>query len=863
MISSLRRSLWPIIPQITGVSLSTADPLPPPEFAAVNQVSSFRLSFVAVSLGATKVHVSCSGMNFAKCRALYNGKDVYCTGGLNSGTVDVTILAYYSGETPTYAPIGNSIPDGPEPAVFVVYEVTNPASTGPTSWDVVTYSVDTNGNDFVVDMATGQPGYPVLGFIEMDDRVDCGPPMLLNPAIPDADKMRDCTARLPWYLQRNSVFTLNFTASSLNSQSLDGLRMLIQPPSGYFFTPLEFVSSLGEGQVIEAVTGISNPAGALNYYAESVDALMSNGLLSYSASSSHLSKMVLLATLPANSSFATAISLRVRVEVPGERPATNRWRVLILNAAGFPTYSNNDALRGVTLFGTFQKPGYFPEGLTSLKWLLSDFPSEKNMIRLRLRFLSPLVGKRLQVVLLAPSGFVLDDNCLPEYSDILPTPVITSEGSFVVSSAWVESCSSDFSNPRQALLSVSPLEKDVEYAVNLGMTNPRIGVASQQWELKTFSDGNFEYVHFGVLLSFNLRTMSGSIYPENTRYAADSMLHIRFNALRDLGAYGQIELTAPSDFELYCALAQFFYTGNLPEAVECSAANYIAIISLTGDDSLERGVEYYFALRVTNPSVSEYTPTLFGTPQMWRIRLQTQSQELVHETSEIAGYAPTDRGLDKFTVSVQGVMPKQEAKILVRFQLETDLRSWQVNSLELIAPSGFNFTCGTAAGNNNTVAPHDALQRTDADPYIDIAQNLERPPGKDSSAYVDDGTAGDGRSIVDCTVNGIMTLAVSYTDDVSERRYALATTVINGAQVPIPNLWRIRIYTGGKLVEEGAAAGYELAAYASTGDDGDDDTPNEVVSSGSYTLRMNTGRLLGLLRLALSALSSVFLVSAC
>ena len=82
-----------------------------------------------------------------------------------------------------------------------------------------------------------------------------------------------------WYLQRNSGFTLNFPASSLNNQPLDGLRMLIQPPDGYFFTPKEFL--LGGGDVVEVVSGFSTPAGGLDYSARSVDELMATGYLSY------------------------------------------------------------------------------------------------------------------------------------------------------------------------------------------------------------------------------------------------------------------------------------------------------------------------------------------------------------------------------------------------------------------------------------------------------------------------------------------------------------------------------------------------------------------------------------------------------
>jgi hypothetical protein len=237
---------------------------------------------------------------------------------------------------------------------------------------------------------------------------------------------------------------------------------------------------------------------------------------------------------------------------------------------------------------------------------------------------------------------------------------------------------------------------------------------------------------------------------------------------------------------------------------------------------------------------------------MWRIRLQTQKQELVHETSEIRGYAPTDYGLEDFAISATNDMPGQEAQILVKFKLQVDLRSWQENIFKFYTPEGFHFRCGTLVTSEKEIVPQEALLPTDASPYINIIQNLEIPPGANPDSYI----AADGRPIVHCTLN-VMTLAVSYTDDLSERRYAFATTVINAPVAPIPNLWRLEVLMNGNIVEGGAAGGYELAPPPPP--PGSEDQTDGLIdgeSSGSHSLRMSIVWTLDLLllRLAVSTL---------
>merc|ERR1712048_262246 len=55
-------------------------------------------------------------------------------------------------------------------------------------------------------------------------------------------------------------------------------------------------------------------------------------------------------------------------------------------------------------------------------------------------------------------------------------------------------------------------------------------------------------------------------------------------------------------------------------------------------------------------------------------------------------------------------------------------------------------------------------------------------------------------------------LAVDFTDSLSLGRYAFRTSVRNPWETPVPNVWILRSYSEGVLLEEGAASGYEVVS---------------------------------------------------
>lgn len=803
IISSTVFDLWPIIPVITDVVLRTADAYPPPEFAAQGLQSSFTVSFVAVSAGAAAIKLECPGMNFGACTAVYRGISATCKGGTGSAILTL--------------PKGQTVPAGPAAFEIYVANVANPLTAHVPTWTIATRTAEGN----LVDLAQDVSGYSVLGYLAMNQSVSCKPSMLLDLAIPDADKRRQCTAQFPWYLYHGSPVRLDFEAVP-GAGGLGSLTMLIQPPSGYFFTSKEVALELGS-EVVSPVVGFQEGTD-LAYSVVQVYEQEAAGLLKYTTTAKHLASEALLIKLSGNMTLAIALSIELRMEIPAERNVANFWRVLILDEVGKPVWTNNDAWRGPLLHGTFSGLGK----LTAVQSLLSVFPSERNLIRLKLRLASPLVGKLLMIWVKAPDGFAFDSNCMAEQPDIQPAPVFSTVAGQSVTSAWVTRCYSELAAPNVAKLQIGEygstrvlsLDAETDYGANLILENAASSGASAVWEITTYRNGDFEYVHFALAPSFDLRTMEAYVFPEIKRYGDNSMLHVRFTPERDLGPYGKIMLNAPFGYTLYCATESYFFHGNLPDTVECSAANTAAVLSLSGGDALEREVEYTFALRVTNPSPAQYASSVVASgvdPPAWAVRLTTQDSVLVHETTEVPGYSLSSRTVARLVVTTDdtrgasgAALAGGRAQLFVRFQLETDLLPWQNNEIVLLAPAGFGFACEQDVERSGYILPNVVVGSAGLSRYEDLEPKLEVPPARGALAYTNEGTTADGRAIVNCSLKGRLALTVFFTDAENGRRYAFATSVVNAEQVSLPNLWTLQSFAGGTLAEEGSTAGYDV-----------------------------------------------------
>merc|ERR1719171_1567164 len=151
------------------------------------------------------------------------------------------------------------------------------------------------------------------------------------------------------------------------------------------------------------------------------------------------------------------------------------------------------------------------------------------------------------------------------------------------------------------------LEKNAEYATNLLLRNSAYYDSKATWKIYTFMNNDLmNFVHYSEVPVFELKVMEASVIPEVMRFAASSFLHIAVRPLRDLGPFGQIIINAPDGYILFCRQKPFFDKGTLPRASECDGANTFAVVRLSGSDSLERGISYRFAIRVTNPDEAIY-----------------------------------------------------------------------------------------------------------------------------------------------------------------------------------------------------------------------------------------------------------------
>jgi len=246
----------------------------------------------------------------------------------------------------------------------------------------------------------------------------------------------------------------------------------------------------------------------------------------------------------------------------------------------------------------------------------------------------------------------------------------------------------------------------------------------------------------------------------------------------------------------------------------CNAANTFATVRLSGDKSLLSGGKYQFAVRVTNPTASQYESTASGAAGSglsgWTIRLQTRERDLIHETSQITGYIPAPKAIERFSVSADSPAANTATVVLVQFKLETMLLRWQTNKLELEAPSSFGFTCGQQSSRSSHVIPSEAILSGESERFQDLVNSLELPPAQGAEAYRNEGLSEDGRTIVDCSKPGRLSLAVDATDGASMGRYAFKVSVLNPQLTPVPNIWRLRSYSEGLIVEEGAIGGYTI-----------------------------------------------------
>jgi len=508
-------------------------------------------------------------------------------------------------------------------------------------------------------------------------------------------------------------------------------------------------------------------------------------------------------------------SLQVRVDNPAQDPPTNYWRFLLLAPDSVPLYTNDGDWRGFSLRGTFLDAG----GRTSLQWLKSDLPSEPNVVRLQVSLASPLDGQDLRLKVTAPEGYVFDAYCLPKQPGLLPQPGVPA-GS-VITAPWVTECSADRSSQNSAVLTLATrLGKRTSYAVNLLITNSMMFQAAALWELRTFRDNDLKhFVHYTALTAFALRVMDAAVLPEVRRYEASSLLHISLRPERDLGPHGQVVVSAPAGYRLFCRLRPYFSRGNLPPGVACSGASNYAVIQLNGGDALERGMQYQFAVRVTNPSAADFAQLSArdggGVPS-WSVRLVTLDRELVHETTQVAGYAPAAKAVSRFAVAASTSAPGEVAWVRVQFKLETELVRWRTNQIQLAAPAGLDFACAEELAMNSYVLPAKVIYSASLPRFQDILPFLELPPARGSQGYRNEGTTEDGRAIVDCSRPSLIALAVDSTDSFSYGRYAFRVAVQNPQAVPVPNVWAIRSYEEGILVEEGATGGYALASAFQT-----------------------------------------------
>eukprot|EP00929_Paragymnodinium_shiwhaense_P093918 TRINITY_DN54244_c0_g1_i6.p1 TRINITY_DN54244_c0_g1~~TRINITY_DN54244_c0_g1_i6.p1 ORF type:complete len:1916 (+),score=373.28 TRINITY_DN54244_c0_g1_i6:573-5750(+) len=792
VLASVRRELWPIIPRLENVSVQL---LAPREFAAQGRRSPFVISFLPTSpRAATRLRVQCAGMDFSMCSAA----PLSCEGQMGMATISLLP--------------GQTIDPGNGLFSVTMIDVVNPDATGLTSWSLSTYELAADGSEVMVDEAVNENGYPVRSFLPMLPSVDCDVEALLDPTLSATEKAK-CTTTSPWFEQRDCPVALKFPGLGKYG-SLTGHRMLIQPPVGFSFTvdDSSFVYSNGSTPFVVPLEGFPTSTEVLQHRVARVQDLHELGLSSDFAvtQQAHLSKQVLLVDVDLGeaTTLDDAFALKVRVNNPSTMPATNLWRVITVDAFGDAIFVNDDAWQGFIQRGTFLEP---PSGI---EWLVSDFPSESNIVRLTAALASPLTGTSLELRVAAPKGFEFESNCLPQEPDIVPRPGLSVEIG-QTSSAWVRRCLSETSARHIAKLSVAALDGQTTYAVNLLVKNPSAVEADAAWQFYTFANMQFTFVHYTRVPSFRLRLMEAKVLPEVARFETASKLHVVLTPERVLGPHGEVVVTAPKGFALFCGLDPFFDEGNLPPGVECGGANEVALVRLSGRVSLDVGKTYRFTVRVQNPSLEAYTQeaSLLSDPALppaWSVRLQTKDKELVHEAPQVAGYRPTQRSIERFVVTTASQKAGDVSTVTFQFKLETELVRLRSNRIELIAPHGYRFQCAETLRRESFVVPQDAILRGEVERYKDLLEILERPPTQGTEAFQNEGTTATGRSIVDCSYNGRLLFAIDFTDEAYSGKIAFKTLVQNALVDSSINMWRIRSFADGQLLEEGAAGGYML-----------------------------------------------------
>jgi len=791
IVSSLQYPFWQVIPQLDNISVS----LLTPEIRALNQSSSFVLRFLPASVGSVRVRVACAGMDFIGCIADSAGVPVQCIGQMGAA------MLLLSGEI-----IAGRMFE------INVRRVINPTTPGPTTWSTTTYG----SQGQVVDESSDYMGYTVLRYLGLDRVTVCQPDFLINLNNPEANKSL-CTARYPWYQQQGNTVILRFKGLS-GGDIMNGHRLLVQPPEGYTF-PNFTVGALPVVLPLAGFPGTSASQGLAYYKAQVADLALGGNITGLSAEA-------LLIPLTSGKAMPGPFSMRLKVNNPAQDPAVNLWRVMLLSPTLAPLYTNDAAWTGFQLYGTFQDGAQ----KTSIKWLVSNFPSEPNVVRLRVFLFSPLQGKNLMLKVQAPAGFNFDKVCLPSDAELIPAP-----GGVNATPAWVSSCTAERTDANIAFLVVSTdLGQNTEYAANLVVTNAAVDQPDSVWELFTFRNNDLlSFVHYTLLPSFSVQVMEAAVIPEMPRFATSSMIHVSLTPQRDLGPYGQLIVTAPNRYLLFCRLRPFFFQGNLPTGTSCSGANNYAIIQLSGGDSLDRGSSYYFAVRVTNPSEDTYNELInSGASLLWGIRLQTKDRELVHETTQVPGYNLAHTAISRLAVAASTTSADLRTWVHVQFKLETELLRFRRNVLELTAPRTVLFTCAEELLREGYVLPASAILSANIARFGELGALLESPPSSSAESFRSEGQTEDGRHIVDCSLTGRVSIAVELTDSTTLGRYAFSISVRNPSGTPAPNVWTIKIYQNDALLEQGSTSGYEV-------------TPVGAVSTGSLGLGMISGAVLG------------------
>jgi hypothetical protein len=452
---------------------------------------------------------------------------------------------------------------------------------------------------------------------------------------------------------------------------------------------------------------------------------------------------------------------------------------------------------------------------------------------------SALTGDFLSMRIIAPEGFAFSRDCLPAEADVIPKPQVgsspgesmgeesgqslglaltqSSGNSLASIPPWIKSCSGDRAQPNSAMIQIAyELSKETEYSTNLLITNSQRYDEKASWTMYTYRNNDLlSFVHFSTVPCFPLRYMVATVLPEVNRFEASSFLHISITPERDLGPFGQIIINAPDGYMLFCRQKPFFHKGNLPRSCECDGANTFAVIRLSGSDFLERGESYRFAIRVTNPNKETFERFHVGAETAssieWRIRLQTKERDLVHQSTQVTGYVPTDKSITRFSVTPLSGGAGTTSTLLIQFKVETDLYRWRTNTLELRAPATFEFLCEQDFRDIGWALPEKFILPANMERFQDLSNFLERAPPRTSQFWFNDGLTEDLRQIVDCSESATMKLAFDFTDSATRGRYAFQVQVLNPMWTPRWNVWTIKTFSEGMLLEEGAAGGYTVS----------------------------------------------------